>query len=172
VTARVEETMATETDRLAAYIVTEKLSGQVLVRRSGSLARSVKRLPVTNSADVITGGVEAGGGLAYAGVQEYGGRGWYTIRPKNKRALAFFPTTFTSVSLDRSTVRTVLRNIGKAGGRLRGLSRERFASLGGVVVKSVNHPPLAMRSYMRSSLAERSSYIAERFRQVVAQEME
>lgn len=56
---------------LAGYIKAEKLSGQVLNRRSGALSRSVypdKR----ETADTVSGGARAGNDVPYAKIHEYG----------------------------------------------------------------------------------------------------
>jgi hypothetical protein len=76
--------------RLQAKIVGEKLAGQVLQQRTGKLAGSIRAIPTTLEGTEVTGAVEGGGGPAFYGrVQEYGGRGPYTIVPINKSALTF-----------------------------------------------------------------------------------
>jgi hypothetical protein len=76
--------------KLQAYIVDEKLSGQVLNRRTGTAAGSVRTVPATNEGGSITAGVVGGGGPAfYLAIHEYGGEGPYEIVPNEKKALAF-----------------------------------------------------------------------------------
>jgi len=72
------------------YVVTQKLQGQVLHHRSGKLASSVRVLPVTQQGAFVSGGVSAGGGVAWYGrLHEFGGRAAYEIRPRNAKALRF-----------------------------------------------------------------------------------
>jgi phage gpG-like protein len=59
--------------QLQQYVVREKLSGQILHQRSGTLKDSVRALPVELQGTTITGTVEAGGGAAFYGrFHEYG----------------------------------------------------------------------------------------------------
>jgi hypothetical protein len=83
------------TEMLAANIVAEKLSGQVLHRRTGILAGSVHATPATDDGTAIRGAVESSAGPAFYGrIHEYGtgGRGW-EIRSVGRRALAFQMST-------------------------------------------------------------------------------
>jgi hypothetical protein len=76
--------------QLQSYIISNKLSGQVLKRRTGILASSVQVIPVTLRGNTILGGVQAGGGVAfYADIQEYGSKGPYPIIATKARALSF-----------------------------------------------------------------------------------
>jgi hypothetical protein len=77
--------------QLSSYIVSQKLSGQVLHRRSGVLSGSVRALPVEMAGGTIRGSVEAGAGPAglYAGVHEFGGNHSYMITSVKGRALRF-----------------------------------------------------------------------------------
>lgn len=64
--------------RLQAKIVGEKLSGQVLKRRTGKLSNSIRAIPAVIEAnfqgDSIRGAVEGGGGPAWYGrIHEFGG---------------------------------------------------------------------------------------------------
>src|SRR5258708_833231 len=60
---------------LQSYIVPQKLSGQVLNRRTGVLAGSVREIPAVLEGTKIVAAVEAAGGPAFYGaVHEYGGR--------------------------------------------------------------------------------------------------
>jgi hypothetical protein len=75
---------------LQSVIVSEKLAGEILQRRTGNLADTVHVVPAQNDGSVITGYVEAGGSSAiYAQFQEYGTTRWYDIFPVNKQSLAF-----------------------------------------------------------------------------------
>jgi hypothetical protein len=76
--------------RLQAKIQGEKLSGQVLKQRTGTLKRSIEVIPVEQKGDALAGGVRGGGGPAFYGrFHEYGTSNSYTIVPVNKKALAF-----------------------------------------------------------------------------------
>src|SRR5258708_4124488 len=75
---------------LQSYIVSRKLSGQVLNRRTGVLAGSVRAIPAVLEGTKIVAAVEAAGGPAFYGaVHEYGGSGAYPIVATRARALAF-----------------------------------------------------------------------------------
>lgn len=66
------------------------LSGAVLQKQTGNLLGTVMQEPAQISGNVITAAVTAGGDAAPYGVYfEEGGTGYYEIRPKNARALAF-----------------------------------------------------------------------------------
>lgn len=75
---------------LQAHVVRNKLSGQMLKRKTGALAASIG-FEVGEDAS----GVQARVGtikktVVYAAIHEYGGRtAPHIIRPKNKKALAF-----------------------------------------------------------------------------------
>jgi hypothetical protein len=71
--ALMERTTAINT-ALQAKIAGEKLAGEVLNQRSGKLAGSVRVTETTLSGATISGGVQAGGGVAWYGkLHEYGG---------------------------------------------------------------------------------------------------
>lgn len=95
---QLDKFFARESTLAAAHIVRNFLSGQVLGRRTGALARSM--VGTTERFDGIPGmrvGVFRGPALIYAGIQEFGTRGlesdspFDTIRPKKAKALAFPP---------------------------------------------------------------------------------
>ena len=75
--------------QLAEYITTDKLSGQVLNRRSSRLSSSVH--PITEqTGDSVSGGAGGGAGLKYARIHEFGG--WipaHQVVATNAKALAF-----------------------------------------------------------------------------------
>ena len=74
---------------LAAYIKADKLSGQVLNRRTGLLSGSVH--PLTEDAERgIVGGAGAGAGVPYARIHEFGGLiPAHEVVARNAKALAF-----------------------------------------------------------------------------------
>src|SRR6266850_252537 len=53
--------------QLQSYIVTQKLSGQSLRRRTGVLAGSIRYIPATLEGTKIVGGVQGAGGPAWYG---------------------------------------------------------------------------------------------------------
>lgn len=68
--------------QLQGKITTEKLSGQVLNRRTGQLSDSVRALEPEIDGSVVRGGVEAGAGPSgpYAYAHEFGGLSPYEIQ--------------------------------------------------------------------------------------------
>lgn len=155
---------------LEKKIVTEKLSGQVLHRHTGKLAGSIHAIPAEWVGTTLVGTVEGAGGPAFYGfVHEYGGDHEYEIRPVNKQALAFFPGGslgggggFTPVN--KATLASMF-NV--SGGLKRGRFKK-FGEFGGIVVKSVIHPPLPQRSFMHSSLMESRELIKQGVAQAIA----
>ena len=118
--------------QLSSYIVSQKLSGQMLKHRSGRLAGSIRVIPASFEGANIVGGVAGGGGPAeygkYYEEQSAGGTGgvphsWQIIASK-ARVLSF---------------------IGGDGSR--------------VFVRRVMHPPIAMRPFLSSSLTEKAEEI-------------
>lgn len=81
-------TVERETIALQAHVVGQKLSGQVLHVRSGTLRRSIT-YTVRDDADGIVGTV--GTNLEYAAIHEYGGTIHVPeIRPRQAKALRFY----------------------------------------------------------------------------------
>jgi hypothetical protein len=116
--------------------IQQKLSGEVLQNREGSLFRSVQVQPTTFDGALITGAVTAGGADAgFAQVFETGGTHWYRIVPVDKKALAFM-----------------------AGPQVLDVLRGELNSKG-VVVAAVWHPPAVKRPFMSTSLDESISDI-------------
>jgi hypothetical protein len=125
--------------RLASYIQTEKLSGQVLNVGTGRLRATVRPIEAVEEGTSIVGGALAGGPETevrskltgkesnYAAVQEYGGLSEYTILPVDAHVLAF-----------------------EVDGQV-------------VFARRVTHPPLPERSYMRTSLEEQREMIFGEF---------
>ncbi len=159
--------------------VQQKLSGEVLQHRSGKALGSVIKEPIEKSGTKIVGMVKAGGGPAwYLIVQEKGGTRQYEIKPVNKKALAFFPGGSVGGAISsgtgsflpgKSTVRGLYARSGRAGGSLKPGRLETFGRLGGIVVQKVIHPPLPVRSFMRTSLEELQGKIIEGVRQAAVQ---
>lgn len=78
------------TIELQKKIRTEKLSGQVLNKRTGALQSSIFR-EVISTATSVEGKVAAGKDVPYAAIHEYGGTTKpHVIAPKNAQALHFF----------------------------------------------------------------------------------
>ncbi len=76
--------------QLQSKIISEKLSGQVLHRRTGILAGSVRTLPVTTAGNTIASGVVSSEGPAFYGaINEVGGSHAYKVMAVKSRALAF-----------------------------------------------------------------------------------
>lgn len=83
------EKMTAVSTMLQSKIVGDKLSGQLLNRRSGKLSDSVRVEAVVATETEIDGGVTAGGGpVNYAAALEDGAKA-HVIMPKNAKALAF-----------------------------------------------------------------------------------
>jgi hypothetical protein len=82
--------LAAITQMLASKIVSEKLSGQVLHRRTGILAGSVHAEPVSDDGTVIRGSVVSSQGPSFYGkFHEFGvSHAWEIVATKRK-ALAF-----------------------------------------------------------------------------------
>jgi phage gpG-like protein len=73
---------------LASKIKGQKLSGQVLKNRTGTLRRSITAHPPASTGTVIMGRV--GTNIEYATIHEFGGKtAAHDIFPKRGRALAF-----------------------------------------------------------------------------------
>jgi len=152
--------------------VQQKLSGEVLHQRSGKLIGSAHVETAQNTKSGISGRVLAGAGAAwkYAPVHEYGGKGPYDIYPVNKKALAFAPSGSAFLTAQSHTAqRAFYFRQGKRSGSLRPKLYTAFRNLGGVVVKHVHHPPLAKRSFMRSSLEELRGAITARIYRAAAE---
>jgi hypothetical protein len=80
--------------QLQRYVVVQKLSGQVLHRRTGKLANSVRVIPATVKGSTVSGRVEAAGGPAFYGaINEMGNLSAYDIINTRARALAFISSS-------------------------------------------------------------------------------
>lgn len=145
--------------KLQRHIQVDKLQGQVLAQRSGKLVNSIRTEGVREEASQLVGSVQGAGGVAWYGVvHEYGGKGFYQILPVNKKALAFFPSGSAGIQTGKSDIRKLYSGpMSKRG--LKASAFNKFGELGGVVVKSVNHPPAAKRSFMASGLEDMTAEI-------------
>lgn len=173
---RIRVQMNNEMDDLQAYIVNEKLSGQVLNHGEGGLAGSVRRMETVVTDQTVQGGVQAGGGpFWWAIVHEKGGEKSYEILPgaltgkSDKKALAFYGGGSIGAGAgiavyDRSILRQVRRAVTNGAGSVRAKAIKKFSSLGGMVVRKVIHPPLPKRAFMAPSLEERRPVIVEGLR--------
>lgn len=111
--------------KLQRYIVTQKLSGQSLGRRHGTLAASITPGPILEDANAIVGTL--GANTPYARILEYGG----TIRHPGGTAYL----------------------VGKDGARF--ISNEAAARLGGNLPRTRAHDiRVPAHPYMRSGLAD------------------
>ena len=128
--------------KLQQRIVNQKLSGEVLNRRSGTLAASITNPEAHAEGGSIVGTLEWAGGPAWYGrVHEYGGTGAYVINPIYTRSQA--------------------RRISK--GTLKPFKALRFIASSGEVVYAayVFHPALPRRSFMQATIEEmRGEFIA------------
>lgn len=122
----------------AAHVIRTSLSGQLLKRRTGSLARSViGRAEMIEGVPAIRVGIFRGPATAYAGALEHGA----TIRPKRARALAIpQKAALTPAGVDRwggprgypGRLRFIpFRSSGIAVGRLVDENEARIAAIGG-----------------------------------------
>jgi len=76
-------------ERLRNHVITDKLLGQVLNRRTGRLGQSIQQ-DVTSSSSSVVGRVYSSGDVPYARIQEYGGvTAAHVIEAVNGQALAF-----------------------------------------------------------------------------------
>lgn len=166
VIARLRREMTNQMTLLQQYIVSEKLQGQVLRHLSGTLANSIRVIPTEVDGFKVIGGVRGAGGPAFYGVYfEKGGKGPYEIRPKNKKALAFFGGE-GPVPRNASVLASVTLGLSKSGSA-RARAIEKFGALGGIVVKSVKHPAIPKLPFMEPSLEERRDSIVEALRLAV-----
>lgn len=129
---------------LQSKVVGDKLSGQLLNRRTGKLSDSVRIVETKTSDTEISGGYTAGGGpVNYAASLEYGSVA-HIITAVNKKALAF------GVSAQN--------NYSPWGGAFSAKSDTLM-----VIVKSVHHPGTRAYAFMRGTLAENADTIKAEF---------
>ncbi len=171
--AKIEESLEVTLDQLMLALqrrVQQKLSGEVLQHRSGKALASVNKEPTVRDGSQIVGRVTGGAGPAfYLRIQEAGGTRTYDILPKYKKALAFFPGGSLGggggfVPLRHDILRSLYKRSGADRGSLKPSQYGAAASLGGIVVKKVVHPPLPARPSFRPSLIEMQSEIVEKLR--------
>jgi phage gpG-like protein len=115
---------------LQKKVQAEKLTGQALKVRTGSLRSSINT-EISESADAVSASV--GTNIRYAAVHEYGVDHPWLVAAKRGKALRF-----------EIAGRTIFR-------------------------RSVTHPPLPERSFLRSALREMRPAIEAGLRQAVAQ---
>ena len=145
--------------KLEQHIVRDKLSGQVLQRRTGKLGGSIHAMPTEAQGTTLIGQVVGASGPAWYGrVHEYGGKAAYDIFPIRGKALAFFPQGYSQVSGGRQILRGMKQTTNL---QRRSKAIIDFGAAGGVVVKSVHHPPLPMRAFMRPASAEMREQIVQ-----------
>lgn len=84
-----KQAVTSETIKLQAHVIRDKLQGQVLNNRSGDLARSIQQ-DVTSTDLSVFGRVFSSGDVKYAHIHEYGGTIHIPeIVPDKAKALAF-----------------------------------------------------------------------------------
>jgi phage gpG-like protein len=87
--ARLETEVYTLVEKLRNHVITDKLLGQVLQRRSGRLGQSIQQR-VTSTQSEVTGMVYSAGDVPYARIHEYGGKtAAHIIEARNAEALSF-----------------------------------------------------------------------------------
>ena len=110
---RVVQEVQAQTIGLAGYVKREKLSGQVLKNRTGTLRRSINAR-VTQTATAVSGSV--GTTLRYAGAHEHGFDGIVTVRAHLRRLKSGRTTTVRAHSMqmhlpERSFLRSALHEL-------------------------------------------------------------
>jgi len=146
--------------------IQQKLSGEVLKQRTGKLIASVNKNPVVVAGNKISAMVTSSAGPAYYGrIQELGSPSSYPIYPKNKLALAFFPSGSAGGGFGRTALTKLRFAAGSKRGSLRPQQYGNFSAAGGIVVKSVVHPPIQARPFMSTSLEELRGQIISRLRE-------
>lgn len=144
---RLAETVKGWSIRLTAYVKDQKLSGQVLHVRSGTLRRKIH--PIFTDTDVaVTGG--AGVKLAYARLHEFGFDGMETVRAHVRRVAS------------RSARGWVLTSYTDA-------KRTQVAQGIAFVRSFQRHVKMPERSYLRSSLRDNAPAIMTDLRAAVAE---
>ena len=129
---------------LQARVKAEKLSGQVLHVRTGTLRRSINReVRASGSAGMIEGIV--GTNVEYAAAHEYGFDGTVTVRAHVRR----ISTKFKSEALQSQNGKaaTIARWVGRSG-------KNRFVKGYADVAAHARHMHLPERSFLRSALKE------------------
>jgi hypothetical protein len=150
--------------------IQRKLSGEVLQHHSGKALASVIKQPTVVSGTRISGRVTGGGGPAfYLRIQEVGGTRAYEILPRFKKALAFFPGGSLGagggiVPIRHDILRGLYTRSGSQRGSLKPGQVGTAASLGGVVVRKVIHPPLKARPTFAPSLRDMQIEIINKLR--------
>lgn len=87
--SKLEEAITILVEKLRTHIITDKLLGQVLHRRTGRLGQSIQT-KVTSTNQSVTGKVYSSSDVPYARIQEYGGKtAAHVIEARRAEALAF-----------------------------------------------------------------------------------
>ena len=136
---RLDKGMRAAVERLSIIVQTgvkeDKLTGQVLHVRTGTLRRSINRKVTQTSAGVFA---TVGTNVAYAGAHEYGFDGAVTVKSHTRRA-----------ALQMAAKRT--QRVGKSEGTIN-------------VREFVRHMHMPERSFLRSELRDRSDEIRQSLR--------
>ena len=159
--------MTIEMESLRSYIANNKLRGQVLNSKQGTIIDSVQATPTVTNGAIVTGGVEAGGGPAFYAIYfEKGGVKDYPILPKVKKALAFLTPEQTIVPRNQEVV-NAMRSGFAASGSARSQAIAKFRQYNGTVVGSVMHPKTKLAPFMEPSYEENKEGIAARLKMSV-----
>ena len=159
--------MTIEMEALRSYVVNNKLRGQVLNSKQGTIIDSVQATGTTTEGAKVTGGIEPGGGPAfYAVFFEKGGKGQYPIFPRVKKALAFLTPSQTIVPRNQAVVNEMWNGFGR-GGSAKSRAIAKFRAYNGTVVASVNHPAVPPLPFMGPSYEENKDGIAARLKMSV-----
>ena len=156
--------MTIEMEALRSYVVNNKLRGQVLNSKQGTLIDSVQATPTVTEGAKVIGGIEAGGGPAFFGIFfEKGGKGPYPIIPRVKKALAFLMPSQTIVPRNQEVVNTMWNGFAR-GGDAKSRAIAKFRAYNGTVVAAVNHPAVPLLPFMGPSYEENKDVIATRLK--------
>lgn len=150
--AQMARVMNTLIVKLTRKIKEEKLSGQVLKNRTGTLRRSITP-SISTSSNLIEG--KASTNIIYAAIHEYGGvTRPHVIVPKHRLALAWVRGSFIGPI-----------RMATATGRF----SKKQSAYPFIFARRVNHPGshIPERSFMRSSLREMKPEILESFRNAI-----
>jgi len=155
---------------VSSYITRQKLSGQVLNRRTGMLARSIKDRVISNINELYT---QIGTDVPYAGIHERGG----TITPKHGRWL-WIPTKSvqTKAGVTRQGIRDYVNEpdtffqLTKRGtlGLFRNMGKGNPPDLLFIAKSYVNIPK---RPYMRPSLEDNRNLIISRIKKAIGESL-
>lgn len=123
------------------YVITQKLSGQVLNHITGKLWRSIQSL-LEKAATTITGKVYASADCPYAAIHEYGG-------------VIHMP----------ARTQTVYRKLNRSGELMRGFVKKKSSNFATDHAVSGHDIHMPERSYLRSSQADKKQEFSDRMQQ-------